>query len=250
VKSVDAVELTIQLDKEPVRQKEIAFCSFPFSFDKPTVHVEGPWAPFDAAKDLVKGANDQFFTVNRWVQLQSPSGGATVVSLDTPIMVHGRRSAARLGDTQVYDPHSPSIHFQLAQNHWSVNYRADQSGPIVARYVIRADSRYDPASSSRLAEDYARPLLVASAHRHTPVAAPFKISSDVEISAIRPTKDGKGWILRVYGWSGKAAVFKVTGRVDLFESDGRERKGAALQGHIMVPPFGVRTMIVERAARR
>jgi hypothetical protein len=245
VKGVDSVEIDVHLNKKAVRQKEIAYFSFPFAPRKAEVHFEGPWCAVDPATQLFPSANDQFFTLNRWAHVQSGNSGATVVAPDAPVVVQGVPSVSRLGKNQRYDTHSASLHFQLAQNHWFTNYRADQSGPIDARFFLRASSAYDPGACCRFGEDQVRPLLAVPARAPS---LPFSVEGDVELSALKPVSGG--WIVRVYGDTGKAVQVRVKIRagssLKLFASDGLDRKGNRLRGEFSVPGFGVRTVMVAR----
>lgn len=144
----DAVNISVSFVKAPVRNKEIAFFSMPFATGKSNLHVDG----VDMAHQRFPAANDQFFTVDRTVDLSNDNVSVTVVPLDTPIVVQGRLSVARLGLPQAYDASSPNLHFQLMQNHWHVNYRAEQSGPFEARFVLQVRSRYSPTASARFGE--------------------------------------------------------------------------------------------------
>jgi len=248
-RGIDAVEAEVRFDKERVRAKEIAFFSFPFALTRPDLHVQEAWAPFNVATQRFAGANDQFFSVDRWVHLGTKGVGATIVSLDTPIVVQGRPSVARLGRPQPFDPHSPNLHYQLAQNHWHVNYRAEQSGPFVGRFVLRADTGYSPGASARFAEDWTRPLLVAGARAAGPIQTPFDVRGDAEISSLSPLQGDRGWLLRLYGASGRAATISLVprkGRLKVHASDATGRRGAELTNGIRLEPFSVRTVLVTR----
>lgn len=241
VKGVDAVEIAVRFDKAPVREKEIAFLSFPFALQRPEVTVEGSWAPYDVARQHFPAANDQFFSVNRWIHLQDAHAGVTVVTEDTPIVVLGNPSVARLGRPQPFDPHGASLHFQLAQNHWHVNYRAFQSGPQEFRFVLRADAAPDPGADARLGELYARPLMAAS---EAPAEVPFAVDGQAELSALQPAPNG-GWLIRLYGASGKDAAVTIRPRpgqkLRIFESDGTGRLGRETASPLRLPAFAVRT---------
>lgn len=205
-RGIDGLEVTVGLDKAPVREKEIAFLSFPFAIPGADLHIEEAWAPYDVARERFSAANDQFFSVDRWLHLGNRDFGVTVVSLDTPIVVSGQPSVARLGRPQAFDPHPAAVHFQIAQNHWHVNYRAEQSGPIVARYVVRAGGPYDPAASERLGETWTRPLVVGAFGKH--VNAPLRVEGTAQLTAIK--READTMVVRLYNPSSIATNVKVT----------------------------------------
>jgi alpha-mannosidase len=136
-------------------------------------------------------------------------------------------------------------------NHWHTNYRADQEGPTVFRFAIRAHKRFEPEAAATFGTECAQPLLATTAASRGNATSRLRLSSDeVLITALKPSDDGKADVVRLFGASGK------TQRVRLHWSDPAPRqvwisdlsqKQARVAGHtIEVPGWGLITLRAER----
>jgi alpha-mannosidase len=96
-------------------------------------------------------------------------------------------------------------------NHWGTNYRAYQEGPVEFRYALQPHGRFDPAAASRLAIGMSQSLLPAAASASATPPVPFLSiePDDVLVTALKPSEDGKAWILRLFGASGQDRQAKL-----------------------------------------
>ncbi len=135
-------------------------------------------------------------------------------------------------------------------NHWHTNYRAEQEGPTVFRFALRAHKAFAPLDAAKFGLECSQPLIVVPVSREALAAPPFKLSSDkVIITAFKPSDDGRGWIVRLFGASGQTERVPLTwpGRrgQKLWLSDTSEQPGQPLGRSVVVPPWGVVTLRAE-----
>jgi alpha-mannosidase len=66
------------------------------------------------------------------------------------------------------------------------------------------------------------------------------------VTALKPSEDGKAWIVRLYGASGKAASASLgwgaRAPKAVFLSDTSEKPAQALNGPVKVPGYGIVTL--------
>jgi alpha-mannosidase len=98
-----------------------------------------------------------------------------------------------------------TLYAWVMNNHWGTNYRAYQEGPVYFRFILQPHGAYDPARASRLAIGASQPLLVVRAHGASPPPLPrLSIdSTDVIVTGIKPSDDGRAVIVRLWGASGR-----------------------------------------------
>jgi hypothetical protein len=89
-------------------------------------------------------------------------------------------------------------------NHWHTNYRAEQEGSTVFRYAICAHGPFAADEAARFGESYSQPLLAVPARDEKPALPRLQLSSSkVLVAGLKPTDDGRGWLVRLFGASGK-----------------------------------------------
>jgi alpha-mannosidase len=100
-----------------------------------------------------------------------------------------------------------------------------------------------------------QPLVATPARGPKPSGTPlFELSSnDVIVTALKPSNDGKAWIVRLYGASGQERSVELKGpkskTMRAWISDTSERQAAELRGPVSVPGWGIVTLRVDIASR-
>ena len=95
-------------------------------------------------------------------------------------------------------------------NHWHTNYRAEQEGPTVFRYAIRPHEGFVPEDTAKFGVACSQPLIAVPASGPTAAKPRLELSSDkVVVTAFKPSDDGKAWIVRLFGASGKTEKVKL-----------------------------------------
>jgi len=184
-----------------------------------------------------------------------------LATLDAPMVEIGQITGRLVGSTApaaefiFSDPkdwmdrslESPTIYSFVMNNHWGTNYRADQEGPVEFRYSIRPHGAYSPPEAVRFGVQCSQPLLATVASR--PAATEPRLTvmpAGVIVTSLRPSRDGKAMIARLYGASGKAeqATIRWAAPVPkaVWVSDLSERPLQAVDGTVDVPAWGVVTL--------
>jgi alpha-mannosidase len=271
IAGLDRVELINTVDKKRIgpakapehyydkpEAKESLNFAFPFAVKEGTVRLEGPLSVFDPCKDLLPSACKNWFTVNRWADVSNAERGVTWVTLDAPLVQVGGLTANLLssqGDPSVWrksvEP-TQKLYSWAMNNHWHTNYRAYQEGVVVFRYALRPHRAFDAAEAARFGAGLAQPLRVGPEFADGPLAGPrLRVEpADVLVEHFKPSDDGKAWIVRLYGASGEIRKAKLIwgrgGPKSVARSDLSEKPGAAVNGEIEVPGWGLVTLRAER----
>jgi hypothetical protein len=252
------VELINTVDKAPVRAKEGLHFGFAFGVPDGVVRMDVPWATVRPEADQIPGACKNWFTVGNWVDVSNTKRGITWLTRDAPLVEVGGLTATLLGsqhDPKAWREHvgpTQTIYSWVMNNHWHTNYRAEQEGPTVFRYFLWPHAgRYQPESLARLTPVLTRPLLVLPAGGAPPRPAPFTVSpADVTVTALKPSDDGRAWIVRLFGTGSKTKSvtlhWTTPGRHEVWLSDTTERALRPLTGPVPVTQASVVTLRVAR----
>jgi alpha-mannosidase len=251
VDGVDRVELTDTVDRKAVREKDAVHFGFAFNVPGGTVRMETPWAVVRPNDDQLPGSNRNWFTVQRWVDVSNADSGITLAPLDAPLVEIGSMTAALLGSVATNRwltraPESQTIYSWAQNNHWHTNYKADQPGETVFRYILRPHAGgYSAAESSRLGMETSRPLLAApsDAKRGLPKPLLTVSSANVLVETVKASDDGKGVVVRLFGVGGQreAVVLKWLGWKPrtIWRTDLTEKPLQRIEGAVDVPAYGV-----------
>ena len=197
-----------------------------------------------------------WFTVGRWVDVSNKEQGVTWVTLDAPLVEIGGLTATLLNSQTNPDVwrkkvgRTGKLYSWAMNNHWGTNYRAYQEGPTIFRFILRPHRELDPAEASRFATGFSQPLL-ARLGEAKPFSTPLLQVSppDVLVSALKPSDDGKAWIVRLFGASGKtrSATLRWGKQAPqaVLLSDTSERSRAKAPDPITVPGYGLVTLRAE-----
>jgi hypothetical protein len=253
---LDRVEMINTIDKLPIRSKEGIHFGYGFN-------VPGGMPRFDVGLAAVRPELDQipascknWFSVQRWVDISNDKFGVTWSPLDAPLVQLGSITANLVGsqtDHRVWVQHldqSSTIYAWVMNNHWHTNYRADQEGPTVFRFAIRAHGKFAADEAARFGTSYSQPLVVSRASDVALTAPRLRLSTDkVVVVALKPADDGKGSIVRLFGASGAPQSVKLAwlspAPAKVWLSDTSEKAKQPAGKTIEVPSWGVVTVRAE-----
>jgi alpha-mannosidase len=251
----DRLEILDILDKSAVRDKEAVHIAFPFRVPEGTLRLDLGWAWVRPEIDQLAGSCKDFFGLQNAADISGGRYGLTWVSLDAPLMEIGvvtdeTRGAkgVRVWKTSV----SPSqrLYSYALNNYWHTNYKAEQEGALVFRYAVEPHVGADLGAAKRIGLDAERPLIVAPAAAALRGADPIlRIGSpDVVITSLRPSRDGRGFVARLYNASLRPVETAVAGRsgTAIFLSDPDDRRGAPLPGPLILAPAEIVTLRIEK----
>ncbi|MGE5609845.1 MAG: glycosyl hydrolase-related protein, partial [Bacillota bacterium] len=252
INGINRVDIVNTVDKKAIRTKEGVHFGFAFNVPNGVMRMDVPFAVVRPEQDQMKGACKNWFTVQRWVDVSNEEYGVTWATIDAPLVEVGAITADVTGGVPWLEHLAPSqtLYSYVMNNYWHTNYKADQEGPTVFRYAIRPHKGYSAEEATRFGMECSQPLVVALARGDLPTQPRLQIdTSGVIVSALKPSEDGKAWIVRLFGASEKAQKATLTWSApapkSLFLSDIAEKPLSQIVGPVDVPPFGVVTVRAE-----
>ena len=256
VDGLDRVDLFDTLDKERVRAVEGVHVGFAFNVPEPRVRINSALAVAEPEHDQLAGACKNWFSVERWVDVSNDRYGVTWSTADVPLVELGGLTA-NLPRSQP-NPRaylatiapSATLFAWAMNNHWHTNYKADQEGLVTLRFGLQPHAAYDAAQAARFGVESTDPLLVAPASGPDPSGSRVTLSpGGVLALALKPSDDGKGLILRLFGASGRDEQVTLTWAApqprSVWLSDALEQPLSPVTGAISVPAWGLVTVRAE-----
>lgn len=249
VDGLDRVEVSNTIDKEAIRTKEGVHFKFDFDVPDGVVRMETPLAVVRPEKDQLPGACKNWCTVQRWLDVSNRKSGITIAPLDAPLVELGGITAETPWMSSILP--TQTVYSYVMNNYWHTNYKADQSGPTTFRYALRPHKGFDALEAARFGTDVSRPLVAVPAAGSDPGVPLLRVEpSTVNVETLRPTEDGKGWIIRLFGASGKRCSVSLSWREPapkaVYLSDITETQGQVVDGKIDVPAWGMVTLLAVR----
>lgn len=201
VAGLDRLDIIDTIDKTKIYQQEAVHIAFPFNVPGGVVRMDTPWAVVRPELDQIPGACKNYFTVQRWVDVSNEQYGLTWATPDAPLIEIGRitNDARSVGWIDKLEP-STTIYSYVMNNYWETNYKAAQEGPTTFRYSIRPHRGFDAAQATKFGTERSQPLVVVPSTGRRPVCASLlRVQpADVVATVLKPSRDGKAWILRLF----------------------------------------------------
>jgi hypothetical protein len=256
VDGLDYVEIINTVDKLPVRAKEGIHFGFGFNVPDGTARMDVGWAAVRPEQDQIPASCKNWFSVQRWVDISNDRFGVTWSPVDAPLVEVGGITANLIGsqtNPDVWIQHlqpSQTIYSWVMNNHWHTNYRAEQEGPTVFRYAIRPHKGFAADDAAKFGVGCSQPLICIPASGPAPDKPRLALSSGkVVITAFKPSDDGKAWIVRLFGASGKTERIKLSWASpaprQVWLSDTSEQPRAKAAPGVEVPGWGIVTLRAE-----
>ncbi len=190
--------------------KESVQFGFPLSVENGKFVMDIPLATMRPEVDQLPGSCKNWLPVGRWIDISSTEHGVTWATLDAPLVELGGMTATMLGsqrDPSVWRKHiepTQAVYSWVMNNHWGTNYLAYQQGPVTFRYALRLHHGSDLSAAHRFAIGLSQPLLVSLSAEQAPLSASLLRTEPAEVLVLglKPSRDGKAWIARLYESSG------------------------------------------------
>ncbi len=239
--------------------KESVQFAFPFAVPDGQILMDIPLGAMRPEIDQLPGSCKNWLPVGRWIDVSNDSRGVTWATLDAPLVEIGGITATMLGSQKipaVWRKHIEStqtFYSWVMNNHWGTNYRAYQQGPVTFRYALRPHGGADMAAASRFAIGLSQPLLPtpAGGTAHTSNSMLKIEPASVLLTELKPSDDGKAWIVRLFGASSEDVLARLTWRSQntgkAFLSNLAEEPLRAIKGEVPVAGLDLVTLRVERA---
>jgi hypothetical protein len=254
----DTLEMTVEIDKIAVRDKESGHLAFPLNIPGGTIRVDLGEALVEPERSQLPGSCRDFIGAHSVVDVSNAEAGVSIATLDAPLLQLGAITDERQNDrgTRRWRERTApgtNVYAYLFNNYWHTNYKAYQQGPLTYRFVLRPHGGFDPLALRRFSDEQDHPLLVFSADPASPdIQAPFTLSGDpVTLSSLRVPDDGAALVARLFNPSPKPATVTIRPAagtiVEQVPAAAPAITATAVSdGRIAVPAFGTRTVRITR----
>jgi hypothetical protein len=159
------VQLSVTIDKKPVRKKEATHIAFPFSIPNPEVKFGVGSSYYTPEKFTLPGSNKDFYSVQRWLDISNSEGGVTIVSPQGALWEVGRlineeKTENGFKKWETEGRSSSDVFCYFMNNYWHTNYKADQEGRVRFDFYLQFHGPFDLKKANELSYLVTEPLLV------------------------------------------------------------------------------------------
>ncbi len=164
------IHILNRLDRPVTRKKEGIHFEFPFACNKGVLTYDSLYGTVTYGKDQLTAANKNFITPTRWVDISEQTDepyGITTLLRDAPIFKVGspHKDPFRSGPPTLCGwfkespAHNGTLYSYIMNNYWMTNYKADQPGLTLFRYVLIPHKEFCVKTVERHALESAQPLI-------------------------------------------------------------------------------------------
>lgn len=178
------IEFTNRLEKTKVYTKEAVYFAFPFAMDHPEFRYEIQNGYVNPSRDIMKGGNLEWFSVQHWVAADQDNASVALVPVDAHLVTLG--DIVRGSWPREFGSRKGAIFSYLMSNYWEVNWPAGQGGNYTFRYVLTSGRNLSSGILSRLGWEEMSPIEVNEIK-----------SQDKAINPPRPLDSAKSSFLQV-----------------------------------------------------
>jgi hypothetical protein len=256
----DTLEMTVEIDKIAVRDKESGHLAFPLNVPGGTIRVDLGEALVEPERNQLPGSCRDFIGAHSVVDVSNADAGVSIATLDAPLLQLGAMTDEGPNDRGTRNwrertAPGTTLYAYLFNNHWHTNYKAYQQGPLTYRFVLRPHAGFDALALRRFSDEQDNPLLVLAVDPAAPEPrAPFTLSGDgVTLSSLRPSDDGAALVVRLFNPLPKPATVTLRpaapwARVSEMSTAAAAGMAArpAEDGRVTISALGTRTVRIER----
>lgn len=206
VEGSEEVQIRNVVDKIATKKKEGVHFGFAFNIDDPKLIVDIPWGYMEVEKDQLEGANRNWITLQRWLDVSNDEYGITWCPIDAPMFEVGTMTANILGGASRSEKwikkleSSATIYSWALNNHWHTNFQLSQGGELTFRYHIMPHrNQYSYGDANHYAMEQAQPLVSVPVQNNFKTGKLLSLegSEYVSASVFKTLEDGKTAILRL-----------------------------------------------------
>jgi hypothetical protein len=177
---VKRVDVANRLTKKLTYEKEAVYFAFPFAAKKPVFRYEAPCAIFRPDQDLLPGACLDWFTVQHFVEIESPGAAITWSTPDAPLVCFQDINRGKWQTELLLQ--NGHLYAYVMNNYWFTNYLAGQDGRFTFRFSVASRPKSDLVASARFGWEASNPLLAVKADANPAGPLPGESASLVEIA--------------------------------------------------------------------
>lgn len=207
------IEFRYTVEKTYTTAKEGVYFAFPTSAQSPRFAYSTQQGWVDPARDLLKGASLEWFSIQKWMAVYDSTMTVGIVPVDASLASFGDINRGQWPTE--FHPRSATLFSYAMNNYWHTNYRAGQGGTFTFRYVMTSGQHFDPAALSRTGWETMEAPPVDVVANNDKVGNPNEPlpgeqasflnidSANVVLTTWKRAEDGNGTILRLKEIAGK-----------------------------------------------
>ncbi len=204
------------VDKKPILEKEGIHFGFGFNVPVSKTHVDVPWSVMELEKDQLPGANRNWITFQRWLDISNKKNGISWCSLDAPLFECDSVTANILGSganskkwLSKINP-GATIYSWAMNNHWHTNFPLSQEGLVEFRYrILPHNSAYNAASANRFGMEQFQPFIAVPVKKDFKETQLLKINGSENVVASIINSNENGFQIRLRNISEKQEKIKL-----------------------------------------
>ena len=255
ISGINRVDLINTVDKSKVREKEAVNFAFPFHVPDGEMRIDLGIGILQPDKNQLNGSCKDFTPVQHWVDISNNKNGITWTTTEAPLIEIGELiNEEQSNGYKVWKTSttlSTTFYSYVMNNYWHTNFKADQEGVVVFHYSLFPHDVFDAALAVQEGMERNQPMIVSAAGDHEPVRPLFTIANkNVILSAMKPSEDGKGIILRLYNASDQSQSPEIKWNQlqpqQIFMSDANEERLKAFDFNDVLLPFTFKTVYIEK----
>ncbi|HZO99304.1 MAG TPA: polysaccharide lyase family protein [Terriglobia bacterium] len=214
------IEFINHVRKTKVYTKEAVYFAFPFAMDHPEFRYETQNGFVNPAKDMIKGAGLEWFSVQHWVAANQDNISVALVPVDGHLVTLG--DIVRGTWPKEFGTRKGTIFSYLMSNYWETNWPAGQGGDFTFRYVMTSGATIDPGALSRLGWESMSPLEINEIKTQDKAITPPRPLDRAQSSFLqvnepnvvlvtwKRAEDDRGTILRFVEVAGKSSTASIS----------------------------------------
>jgi alpha-mannosidase len=203
-KEIGRIDIINTVDKENIYKPENVRFVFPFNIDHGEISMDLAMSEMHPEREQLTGVNKNYYSIQNCLSASNLSHGIYLTTIDAPFVELGemtsdvwKQEQAGLGwwSSALI---SPKIYSWVMNNSWRTNYKASQDGMAVFRYSLELFDPFDPQLKKQGVEQ-AQKMIAVTSDKSTGLGSLFRLKgkNQIAVSTIKPSDDGKGYILRL-----------------------------------------------------
>jgi hypothetical protein len=258
------IEFINRVNKTKVYTKEAVYFAFPFAMEHPEFRYEIQNGYVNPARDIMKGGNLAWFSVQHWVAVDQDNVSAALVPVDAHLVTLG--DIVRGAWPREFGSRKGTVFSYLMSNYWETNWPAGQGGDYTFRYAVTSGQNLSPGALSRLGWEEMSPIEINEIKSQDKAITPPRPLAANESSFLqvdppnvvlvtwKRAEDEQGTILRFVEVNGESSTVKVEVPIVnlqnawLCNAMEKNQQPLAVSGHRLefpIKPFGIVTVRVQ-----
>ena len=212
-KGIDRVDICNTLDKQDILEPENVRFVFPFNIAQPEITMDLAMSEIHPEREQLEGVNKHYYSLQNGIAVGDLEHAICLTTLDAPFVELESPSGLdyRLNPRHGYGwwqsaKISPIVYSWVMTNTWRTNYKASQDGVVKLRYSLQPCDPLDLKLKQRGAEREME-LIAVPSHVSRNVDQLFRLKgrNRIAMSSIKPSDDGKGYIVCLHNMSKQSA---------------------------------------------